>query len=184
MKYSGLQFGKMGDENLWAYANSTLLKIHVITGWTIPTNKIMEVLIDQFIKKIKEGYSDTNPEEWEYAFRNYGTTVKDWGKSMNLSLIDEVMIPYLSDRKHLSHEVEERKEPPPMKILNDFELDNLRRQWTEEFYQRLKAGAVENIPQYCQEILSKDGFIGEGETLVGFFVRVLGEKRKALYERV
>lgn len=76
-----------------------------------------------------------------------------------------------------------KEEPPPMKILNDFELDNLRRQWTEEFYQRLKAGAVENIPQYCQEILSKDGFIGEGETIVGFFVRVLGEKRKALYEK-
>src|SRR5688572_6033180 len=147
VKYAGLQFGKMQAQNLFAYANATLIKIHVITGWAIPREEILNVLLDQFIKKIKEGYSDTNPEEWEYAFRNYGTGVKDWGKSMNLSLIDEVMKPYMSDRKHLSHEVEERKvEPPPIKIMSQDELDNLLRSWTEEFDQQIKSEIVKEIP--------------------------------------
>lgn len=184
-KYSGLQFGKMGDSNLWAYANSTLLKIHVITGWTIPTNKIMEVLIDQFIKKIKESYPETNPEEWEYAFRNYGTTVKDWGKSMNLALIDEVMLPYLSDRKHLSHEVEERNvKPPPIRILTDEELDNLHRMWTEEFYQQIRKGIVKEIPDYTRAILVKDGMIKDGGEADMFFTWKLGNGVENIYKKV
>lgn len=170
---------------MWAYANATLLKIHVITGWTIPASDLMDILLDQFIKKIKEAYLDTNPEEWEYAFRNYGTTVKDWGKSMNLALIDEVMIPYLADRKHLSHEVEERKvTPPPIKIMTDEELDNLHRMWTEEFYQQIRKGIVKEIPDYSREILTKDGLIKNGGEADLFFTYKLGNNIENIYKKV
>ena len=59
IKYSGLQFGKMQQQNLWAFAKATVLKIHVITGWSIPKDDLMKILLDQFIKKIKESYPDT-----------------------------------------------------------------------------------------------------------------------------
>lgn len=180
-----MQFGKLSEQNLWAYAKATLLKIHVITGWTIPKDELMKILLDQFIKKVKECYSDTNPEEWEYAFRNYGTTVKDWGKSMNLALIDEVMLPYLADRKHLSHEVEERnQEPPPIKILTDEELDNLHRMWTEEFYQQIKNGIVKEVPDYTREILVKDKLINDKSEADLFFTYKLGNNAENIYKKV
>lgn len=185
VKYKALQFGKLSEQNLWAYAKATLLKIHVITGWTIPKDELMKILLDQFIKKVKECYSDTNPEEWEYAFRNYGTTVKDWGKSMNLALIDEVMLPYLADRKHLSHEVEERnQEPPPIKILTDEELDNLHRMWTEEFYQQIKNGIVKEVPDYTREILVKDKLINDKSEADLFFTYKLGNNAENIYKKV
>jgi len=174
----------MQQQNLWAFAKATVLKIHVITGWSIPKDDLMKILLDQFIKKIKESYPDTNPEEWEYAFRNYGTTVKDWGKSMNLALIDEVMLPYMADRKHLSHEVEERKvEPPPMNILDDEELDNLHRMWTEEFYQQIRKGIVKEIPDYTRAILVKDGLIENGGDADLFFTYKLGNNIEHIYKR-
>lgn len=185
VKYAAIQFGKMGPMNISSFARGTLTKIHVITGWTIPEGETWAVLLDQFIKKIKEIYPDTNPEEWEYAFRNYGTGVKDWGKSMNLSLIDEVMKPYMSDRKYLSHEAEERKvEPPPTKIYTDEENDNLHRELTELFYQRLRSGKVEPIPMYCYPILVKDGLMKIGEDPNEFFVNALNSGRKGLYQKV
>lgn len=174
----------MAQQNLWSFAKATLLKIHVITGWAIPSDERMEILLDQFIKKIKESYPNTNPEEWEFAFRNYGTTVKDWGKAMNLSLIDEVMMPYLADRKHLSHEVEERKDPPPIKIMSDDELDNLHRMWTEEFYQQIRNGIAKDVPDFTRAILTKDGLIQNGGEADMFFTWKLGNGVKNIYEKM
>lgn len=145
----------------------------------------MKILLDQFVKKLIESYPNVNPEEIEYAFRNYGTTVKDWGKSMNLSLIDEVMMPYLSDRKHLSHELEERKEePPPTKILSDEELDNLHRGWTEEYYQQIKKGSVQKVPDYTRSILTKDGLISNGGEAEIFFAWKLENEVESVYKKV
>lgn len=175
----------MAEQNLWTYAKATLLKIHVITGWTIPKDELMKILLDQFIKKLVESYPNVNPEEIEYAFRNYGTTVKDWGKAMNLSLIDEVMMPYLSDRKHLSHELEERNtEPPPVEIYTDEQLDNLHRGWTEEYYQQIRKGIVKEIPDYTRAILTKDGLIGNGGDADMFFTWKLGNLVENIYKKV
>jgi hypothetical protein len=184
IKYQGLQFGKMSDRNLRAYAKATLLKIHVITGWSIPKDELMNLLLDQFIKKLLESYPNVNTEEIEYAFRNYGTTVKDWGKNMSLALIDEVMIPYLANRKHLSHEIEERMAPPPAKILTDEDLDNLHRAWTEEFYQHITSGIERDIPDYTRSILVKDGLIKDGGEADLFFMRKLEAGVKNIYLKI
>lgn len=183
VKYAALQFGKLSEQNLWVYAKAILLKIHVITGWTIPSDKMMDVLLDQFVKKLRESYPDVNPEEMEYAFRHYGTVVKDWGKNMNLSLIDEVMTTYLDDRYRISHEVEERKEPPPAITYTDEELDNFHRQWTEEFYQRIRRGLVEKVPDYSKSIMVKDGLIRNGGEADNFFVRALNSGMKNIYTK-
>lgn len=92
----------MSEEERGLYAYDILLKIHVIVGWTIPVSEFMDILTSQFEQKLIESYSNVNPKEFEYAFRNRGLDIKDWGKALNLTLIDEVMLPYLETRYDLS----------------------------------------------------------------------------------
>jgi hypothetical protein len=108
VKYASPCFGAVPEESLILIAEPLLLKLHVITGWAIPKDELMTILTDQFVKKMVESYPMVNSEEMEYAFRN-NTGVKDWGKAMNLNLIDEVLAPYLEKRKELSRMEEEKK---------------------------------------------------------------------------
>lgn len=110
LKYTGKQFDVMNENERWFAAQTLLLKIHAIKGWTIPASEMMDILIDQFQHKLKEGYKNVTVAEMEYAFRN-STDIKDWGKALNLSLIDEVMLPYLENRFDLSQQEEKLKKP-------------------------------------------------------------------------
>lgn len=167
-----------------AWGKSLLLKIHVITGWVIPDAELLTILIDQFQKKMVESYPNTNPEEIEFAFRNNGTTVKDWGKAMNLALIDEVMIPYLQERHRISLAYEEPAAGNPEQIIyTDEQLDNFKRMWTEEFYQRIRSGQVEKVPDYTKEILAKDGLIKDGSGADSFFVDKLNKGAEKIYQK-
>lgn len=108
-KYASPSFARVPPEDRRLLAKTLILKIHIITGWTIPADENMQILEDQFTKKMVESYPNVNADELEYAFRN--NPVKDWGKNMNLNLIDEVMTPYLQQRKELS-KIEETKARP------------------------------------------------------------------------
>lgn len=92
----------MTEEERWFAAQTLILKIHAITGWTIPISEMMDILIDQFQQKLIEDYKNVTVKEFEYAFRTKGLDIKDWGKALNLVLIDEVMLPYLDNRFDLS----------------------------------------------------------------------------------
>lgn len=181
-KYQSKQIGNMtpAEVNLWG--QGLLLKIHVITGWEIPQGQLMEILVDQFQKKLVESYPDMNVDEIEYAFR-HDTGVKDWGKTMNLALIDEVLMPYLGKRIRLGHELEERNLPnPPQRILTDEELYNEHRRDVEMFFQRLRKGWIpEKIPDYFKAILVRDKLIKQEENTVDFFVTRLGHGSENIY---
>jgi len=107
----------MDTDEIDLWTDSVILKIQAITGWIIPEKNVLLIFTDQLKKKIVESYSTVNVDEIEYAFRQYGTVVKDWGKQMNLSLIDEVMIPYLAKRFEISRIEEQQKN----KLLNNSE---------------------------------------------------------------
>lgn len=161
-----------------------LVKIHVITGWVID-EALKDVLNDQFRKHLIESYPVMNVDEIEYAFRKKGTTTKDWGKTFNLALVDEVLIPYCEERMRLSFELEERNSvPPTMKPNTEEDLDNFHRKWTEEFYQRVRKGQIENVPAFCEEILVKDGLLKQGHSVSAFFVQALNSKRENIYEPI
>lgn len=99
-------FGRYGDIELLTEVQLLLFKLSVITGWKLPEDEsYLTVLVDQFVKKIKEDYSVLNTEEVEHAFRK-NTQVKDWGKAFNLSLIDQVLIPYINQRREIKEFVE------------------------------------------------------------------------------
>src|SRR6267142_6059897 len=72
VKYKSGHFEKMNDVTLGKWALALVLKIHTITGWVVPEDRMRNVLVDQFKKKILESYATCNPDEIEYAFRNFG----------------------------------------------------------------------------------------------------------------
>ncbi|MES2620218.1 MAG: hypothetical protein V4615_05130 [Bacteroidota bacterium] len=106
-KYAAPVFSKLNNAQLFDAAEILLLKLYVITGWTLPESVMQTILVDQFCKKLQESYGNVNSEEVEYSFRN-NTEVQDWGKTMNLSLIDAVMRPYLQQRLEVSRREEVR----------------------------------------------------------------------------
>lgn len=184
LKYAAKQIGQMNAQEVESWGMALLVKIHVITGWTIPPAELLNILVDQFQKKLVESYPTMNPDEIEYAFRTGGTTVKDWGKSMNLALIDEVLIPYLDERKRLSHELEERsKAAPATRIYTEEEMWNIHRGDVEAFYQRLLNGWIPKTktPEYFAVILRKDGLLRPDETTDAFFMRRLNARALNIY---
>ena len=166
------------------YSIGLLTKIHVITGWTLPTDTLLDILLEQFQKKLIESYPNTNVDEVEYAFRTGGTTVKDWGKSMNLSLIDEVMIPYLQSRSNVSRIEEQKKLPePPKETLNDQTMND----WMEEICNRIKKGGyrVEFVPEALYDWLDKQGrFVIENKTKWDYVNQAKAYTRQQLAEDV
>lgn len=134
-----------------------LLKINVITGWKFPDkDEHQHILEDQFEKKLIESYPLINADEVEFAFRNY--PVKDWGKNMNLNLVDEVMGPYLLERFEVS-QVEDRLSLPQMEppkdetVLSDDEWVEM----TKKIYLSTKNYRL--ITQRVAAILFKQGKI-------------------------
>ena len=121
-KYSAPCFANLTEELIEITAGAILLKLHVITGWALPEDKhLRDELNRQLGLKLKESYQTVNINEVEYAFRN-NTRVQDWGKKMNLSLIDEVMIPYLSNRAEASEAeriASQPKELPKIEISDE-----------------------------------------------------------------
>lgn len=110
LKYSGKRFSQMQGAELQSTAKQTLLRIHVIAGWVMPPDELVLILIDEFTKKITESYGNVTMDEVCFAFREKSHSVKEWGKALNISLIDEVMIPYLEKRIEVSKIEEQKKE--------------------------------------------------------------------------
>lgn len=181
-KYSGPQIKNIHETELLEKVMLLLLNINIITGWVLPTNEYLGPLINQFLKKLQENYEMLNFEEIEFAIRNSGTIIKDWGKEMNLALIDEVLVPYSFQRFELSKIEEKIKNPEPIqKIYTDEEILNIRRGEIEQAFQALKKGGMPIIHVYFHEVLKQDGFIIEGLTIDEFFVKALGTFENLYY---
>lgn len=180
-KYAAKQICHMDEKEISLWPKALLLKIHIITGWVIPATELLNILVDQFQKKLIEDYGNLNTEEIEYAFRRSGTTIKDWGKEMNLNLIDQVLIPYLNERMQVSAKEEKIKHPPEQKIYTDEEIMNQRRGHLEMCYQVLRRGKVPIIFPYYAEVLVTDGFIEKQEDMDQFFSESLGKGIENLY---
>ncbi len=182
-KYAAPQLGKLSENELRIAAKVLVLKIHVITGWVVPDNEMRGILTDQFSKKLLEDYSMLNSEEVEFAFRKSGTVIKDWGKQMNLNLLDQVLLPYLGERVLASASEEKRKNPPAQRIYSDEEILNERRRELELAYQAMRDGKFPLIHVYFSEVLCADGFIEKSEDINDFFVYCLNNQVERLYQR-
>lgn len=159
-KYGATRFRNMTEEQIDVFGDAMLLKISVITGWMLPTETLQNLLVDQFKKKMLESYAECNAEEVEYAFRNYGYQVKDWGKQMNLNLIDEVMRPYLQKRREQSFAEERVAELPASTTKPESLSDFAMLRWLAREIQFIKTGKpMEFVPQELYDYLDKRGAI-------------------------
>lgn len=182
LKYQSKRIGEMDLGELAIQVDRILLKVNIITGWVNPSGATLKVLQEQFAKKLLEDYQQLNPDEIEYAFRSAGTTIEDWGKTMNLNLIDKVLIPYTEKRYDLSR-VEEVKKKPEQKVYSEEQLRNIWREDVENFFQRLRNGKKSSVPHYFNEILDHDELLHENETVDLFFVRRLNDGSENIYRR-
>lgn len=177
----------MNEGELVKWSKSLLMKIHVITGWTIPASpELTNILMDQFRKTLAEKYPELNPDEIEYAFRQHGTSTEDWGKALNLNLIDGVLIPYVNSRFELSEiesHVKRHKDTPPQRIFTQAELDDSAREDAERQYQSFLRGIELKGLSINKAILEKDGLLKEGESVMDFFKRKASALQTNIYKR-
>ncbi len=175
MKYRSKPIGEMTEGEVSKWGKGLLAKIHVITGWTIPnSDELLNILTDQFQKTLIEKYPMLNPDEIEYAFRHHGTSVEDWGKAMNLNLIDTVLVPYCHKRLAISEDerqINRYKDTPPQKIFTQEELEDLARGDAESQYQRFLRNIELKGLEFDKSILQKDGLLKEGESVLDYFKR-------------
>lgn len=185
LKYSAPKIRELNDTELRIRVKSLLLKINVITGWALPQNEaIMIVLKDQLQKKLIEDYPDLNVEEIEYAFRHSGTNIEDWGKEFNLNLIDKVLWPYEIKRRRLSEEEEKKQPPPEKRPYNPDEVLNQYRSEIETAFQAIRKGYKPIIHIYFAETLIQDGLMQEGANIHEFLSWAVNNPEiKNLYTR-
>jgi hypothetical protein len=183
LKYSSKKIGAMNPNELKIWVEVFLLKISVITGWVLPSNEVvMTVLKDQFEKKLLEDYPSLNNEEVEYAFRH--SDIQDWGKELNLNMIDQVLWPYELKRRRLSEEEERMQPPPEKKPYNPEEILNQYRFEVETAFQAIRKGYKPIIHIYFAETLIQDGLMQEGANINEFLVSVVNNPEvKNLYTR-
>lgn len=99
LQYNSRPIKFFKEESLSPHIRALVFKINVVTGWAVPElEEQRRVLYDQFQKKLIEDYSSLNMDEIEYAIRSYGTKIKDWGKAINLSMVEEVLTAFIAHR--------------------------------------------------------------------------------------
>jgi hypothetical protein len=186
MKYKSVPVGFMTESEISKWGKGLLAKIHVITGWTIPNSpELLNILTDQFQKNLIEKYPMLNPDEIEYAFRHYGTGIEDWGKAMNLNLIDSVLSPYAHKRSDISEaeRIVKTKKDYVQKIFTKEELEDGQREDAERQYQMFKKGFALKALEINKAILVKDGLMKEDEKVIDFFIRKIENCTKNIYVR-
>lgn len=84
-----------------------LVRINAITGWKLPDNEdVLSALVKEMTIYLTDTRGDLTSDEIAYSVRNYGLTVKDWGKNLNISLIDQCVCEYKEKRYEASIEEE------------------------------------------------------------------------------
>ena len=160
----------------------TITIIHVITGWKIPDDpNYIKALCLELCLMLKEDFFMLNFEEIKLAFRK-NRKVQDWGKSMNLSLIADVLGAYCSERTRIGEEERRLNYVPPTQIVYDDEqIQNQRRAEFEITYQALRNGYFPIIFDYYEELLVIDGIMELGDNLHEFISRQLNNQVQNIY---
>lgn len=185
-KYQSPRFGEIDPVKILPTAKALLIKISAITGWVNPEGPVLNVLVDQFTKKLQEGYRDVNADEMEYAFRAFGVLVQDWGKQVNLSLIEQVMNPYLAERREVSKKEEQKA--PELPAAPDPESDTSDAgmiDWMNHVREQISRGkiTVDFVPLMLYEWKKKRGEISlTKETKADYLSKAISFRQGQLIE--
>lgn len=158
--------------------------IHVITGWKLPDDAAyIKVLCEELALMLKEDFYMLNLSEVRLAFRK-NRKVQDWGKSMNLNLVAEVLGNYCTERERIGEE-ERRLNLAPAKqvIYTDEQIINERRAEFENAYQAMRQGYFPIIFDYYEELLVLDGLLPLGDNLHEWISTQLNNGVERVYGR-
>lgn len=153
-KEAGIPYRKMSQDEVLLSAYALIVKMNVITGWSVPDKKVLDIFAEQLSLKLLETYSYLNQYEIEYAFRTY--SVNDWGKNFNLNALDEVLKPYLVLRRELHTNEEKAKISLPIASAEISQKEMI--QDVEEYLNR-DSLEINLIPLYIYEYCEKLGYI-------------------------
>jgi transcriptional regulator of met regulon len=158
VKYSANKINQLTDGEINLNSVLVLKRIHVITGWNFPNDAdFIKILNDEFVDLLKKSFGTINFNEVLEAFRVCGIGVIDWGKSINISLLKEVLNDYLVLRFDASLNEERMKSKPLVqKVQTKDELDNEARQRAVNFFNLLRKGTYAEIPTDVKNILMQD----------------------------
>lgn len=141
-KYSGPRFSalaKLGDDAIKQAAGVSIFKICVITGWQMPESPHFQAALEaEYAKYCAEQLADMTPDEVGFAMRNYALNVKDWGKFVNLQLINEPIQAYRDARAEAS-KLEEQKRTVTPEIEGPKDTD-----WSDT-WEKLIKGEISGI---------------------------------------
>lgn len=147
-----------------AHCQALIKRIRVITGWPIPElPEDRELLYRELYLHFCEDWPTFNPEEMAYAIRSFGTEINNWGKEINLSLIDQCFAAYYnSERREASDWERQQAERVPESHRIAPAAD-----WRPEIesqYQKFLAGKtrMEFLPAALLDALEKLGAIPAG----------------------
>jgi hypothetical protein len=155
VKYKSKPFSKLSQSELQVQLHQALIRLSVITGWIMPSDDIQDILFDEFKRKIIDCYGNMNIHELMWAIRYCSKHVNNWGKELNLVLIDEILDIYLGKRREVSNIEEHKKKPQPMIE----EQKELTEEQYQEFYDAVKAQSLkaEFVPVMLYDWLDKKG---------------------------
>jgi hypothetical protein len=102
MKYSQPPFSRIPGTDISRHAMGLLTRITAVTGWKLPDGDTLKALVNEFSAYLIESCGAYNPNEIAYAVRTYGGDVTEWGKNLNILLIDECMGKYKNERSAIS----------------------------------------------------------------------------------
>lgn len=119
-------------------------RIKVIAGWNIPELKEdLEILYAELYQHFCENWPTVNAEEVAFAFRKYGSEVNNWGKDINLVLLDQIIGKYMAERREIGI-IEERQsvQEDPSRLIEPV-IDWVK--YAEDCYQTFLSGKKFNL---------------------------------------
>lgn len=163
LKYKSRCFGELSREEISLVVKALLLRVNVITGWTLPEDvEFRSILYDQVGKKLVQDYHNVNSDEIEYAFRLRAHLVEDYGKGFTLAGFCKVVNPYLSERATASElEMAHKSRNAWVDLRTSVDW----RGQIEENYQHFILGSPfyqRDVHPFVYDQLEEDGFIERG----------------------
>lgn len=179
---NGVSINSLNGNDRKKEIKKLILILHVATGWPVPDNELMVILLDQLEKQITDKYGMLTPLEIEKCFRDF-VPDESYGKAINLGLINAILQEYLRRRSEIVRSARQAAEKA-LKIdpMTDEQMINKARGEIQFYYNERKKGNNRPIMfSYWKEILIHDKFMREDQEMADFFDFCLEKKVKNIY---
>lgn len=128
VKYQSPAISKLEGVALVKGIQKALVMIRIITGWALLEDDMALQMFETLLyKKLLADFPTLNLHEIEYAFLHHTTGIRNWGATVNIPLIEEVLNAYIAVRAKVSfledqHEVLPEPAPRSLTLAEYYEF--------------------------------------------------------------